>query len=661
MEVAALMSGTRPAMLGDVDAERPVRFRDVLASASCAYGLIRFGLGLKRFLHEPVSISVARAIIQQRLEVRDRTFLDLIERAVFSNPGNPYFRLFDVAGCELGDVTTLVRSEGVEGALRRLLEAGVYVAYDEFKGRRPAVRGSCSLYFRDTDFDNVSVTSHYRTRSGGSRGRPTRIMVDLEYLADRTPLWGIWFALHNLLFSPLVFLRPYDPGIVNLQLICAKFGNRFVKWFATANGGSAPYRLVSFYLHTLLRWAGGFPGPQFVRTLDAAAIGEYLAGLVHAGLTPVVNASPSEAIRVGLAMQKRGMRLDKVTFLLGYEPLTPARRRTIEATGARPVMTYGFSEGGTVGQQCPWPSVADDVHVATDAIAASYDLPSVLLVRGGSRTAELVAGRFPQQLTQLLLAEYCKASLIVAVARHLAQGLRRLGLDRVRTIQNTVDLGAFSPRPKKSALLQKLGLSGDEVVVMHVANLQARKRSLDVVWSADSALRQDRSLVYVIVGDGPLRATMELACRERQLAERFRFVGWVPYHQVPDYVNLADLVVMPSEAEGLSRVYLETQASGRVLLASDIPAAREVVVHGETGLLFSKGDIEDLAKKTLLAASDPGLRADIGHRARERVRAHSLGDGIAAYASTIARVVEQHRCGKTGPERRVQPVGRAPS
>jgi phenylacetate-coenzyme A ligase PaaK-like adenylate-forming protein len=61
--------------------------------------------------------------------------------------------------------------------------------------------------------------------------------------------------------------------------------------------------------------------------------------------------------------------LHDVTCLLGFEPLTQARRDSIEAAGARAVMTYGFSEGGTVGHQCRCPSAPDDVHLADDAFA----------------------------------------------------------------------------------------------------------------------------------------------------------------------------------------------------------------------------------------------------------------------------------------------------
>jgi len=151
------------------------------------------------------------------------------------------------------------------------------------------------------------------------------------------------------------------------------------------------------------------------------------------------------------------------------------------------------------------------------------------------------------------------------------------------------------------------------------------------------ALQRNPKLVYVIVGDGPPRKAMEDACREKRLMERFRFTGWVDYARMPAYINLADVMLMPSEAEGLARIYLETQACGRVLVASDIPAAREVVTDGETGLLFRVGDADDLAKKTLSAAGDLELRVRIGRNALERVKAHALPAALASYVEVFNR------------------------
>jgi glycosyltransferase involved in cell wall biosynthesis len=103
-------------------------------------------------------------------------------------------------------------------------------------------------------------------------------------------------------------------------------------------------------------------------------------------------------------------------------------------------------------------------------------------------------------------------------------------------------------------------------------------------------------------------------------------------------MNLSDIVVMPSAAEALALVYLETQACGRVLVASDVAGAREVVDDGMTGLLFPVGDIDGLTAATLRAARDPALRAAIGARARTAAASHPLDVALSEYEAVCAAV-----------------------
>jgi glycosyltransferase involved in cell wall biosynthesis len=280
-------------------------------------------------------------------------------------------------------------------------------------------------------------------------------------------------------------------------------------------------------------------------------------------------------------------------------------------------------------------------------LAKAQSVPCVVTIRGGLAFA-LLDGTYPADLAGQILGELRKIDRIVTQTDYLAEGARALGLDAITIIPNGIDIALFCPKTRDPALLRQLAIRDDEIVVMHVSNLKVLKRPMDLVDSAERALQRNPRLVYVIVGDGPLRDAMEKACLRKRISGRFRFVGWVEYGRVPDYLNLADLVVMPSEAESQARVYLETQACERLLLASDIPAAREVVEDRESGLLFRKGDIDDLTAKTLQAAADAALRADIGRKAREHVQAHSLDVAIAAHLVLLEHLVAG-RAGATMP------------
>jgi glycosyltransferase involved in cell wall biosynthesis len=278
-----------------------------------------------------------------------------------------------------------------------------------------------------------------------------------------------------------------------------------------------------------------------------------------------------------------------------------------------------------------WPYTSD--------LSVAYGIPAVVLVRGNP-TSAILAGVFRADLEARFLRELRKADWIVTVARHFLPGLSRLGFDRLSCIENAVDVRAFAPAPPNQALARQLAIADSDVVFLFSGQIKPIKRPFDIVHAAARALSLRADLIFLIIGEGVSREAAEALTREYGIADRFRFVPPVDNGVMPDYMSLADAVVMPSEREGLSRVYLEAQACGKTLIASDIAGAREVVIDGETGLLARKGDVEDLATKMLIAASDRGLRSRIGTCARQLVeRRHDVDDAVSRYLNLLSSVV----------------------
>ena len=273
------------------------------------------------------------------------------------------------------------------------------------------------------------------------------------------------------------------------------------------------------------------------------------------------------------------------------------------------------------------------------ALAREHRLPCLQGIRGNTAIA-LVDGSYPRELAVEMLARLRESDVLVAVAQHLADGLARLGVPGIRVIRNAVDLEMFAPRPAPEALRRELGIDRDAIAVLHASNLKAAKRPLDLVYAAELALRREPRLVFVVVGEGALRAEMEATAQARGIRSRFRFAGWIEYARMPEMLALADLVVSTSRSEGMSRIYLEAQACGRALVASDIPAARELVRDGETGLLFPMGDVEALADRIVGAAAMPELCRRLGAAARARLTGHTFERTVAEYARVL------HECSR---------------
>jgi len=283
-------------------------------------------------------------------------------------------------------------------------------------------------------------------------------------------------------------------------------------------------------------------------------------------------------------------------------------------------------------------------------LAKAAGVPALLITHGGT-TLTGILKNFSADERARILEQFRKVDCIAAVANHLAEALHGLGIRDVKTIQNAVDRREFFSRPKDRALLEQLAIRTEQPVIVHASNLKGLKRPLDIVDSAPEVLHQRPDTVYLVVGDGSGRAMMEAACASPPLAGHFRFTGWVDHDLMPNYLNLADMVVMPSESEALALIYLETQACERVLIASDIAAAREVIHDGETGILFRKGDVADLTAKILGALGDPALRAAIGARARQSAMNYDLERFVTAYEELLRELVQggQSAANRAGP------------
>lgn len=351
-------------------------------------GLAKFSRRLRSLLDDTITAAEAQALIAQGVARRDRRFLSKLDEAVYANPASPYRKLLEAAGCERGDIVRLVGTEGVEGTLGVLAEEGVFLSYQEFKCRRPTVRGSQTFHFSTADFNDPLVTDAVAATSSGTSGVPVSVPIDADHIAELAPSWSLFLEENGCLDDPLLFWTPGHPGVAARYLACARARQKYVYWFISEDVGSMASRAYAECVHRVARWAGDFPPPQRASFSEPQRVLQAIVTLLNNGCRPAVNTAPSAAVKLSLVAQHAGRDLRGVTFLLGAEPVTAARRRTIEASGASAVALYGSSEAPWIGGQCRHRAHADDVHVLLDGYAvipapdggAAQPKPSTLLL-----------------------------------------------------------------------------------------------------------------------------------------------------------------------------------------------------------------------------------------------------------------------------------------
>ena len=104
------------------------------------------------------------------------------------------------------------------------------------------------------------------------------------------------------------------------------------------------------------------------------------------------------------------------------------------------------------------------------------------------------------------------------------------------------------------------------------------------------------------------------------VAERVKFVGSIPYQDMPLWYNLAHTVVMVPQSDGMPNSLLEAMACGAVPVLNRLPQYAEMIRHGENGFLVDP-EQGDLAGSLVGVLSDTGTREHIARRNLEKVTA----------------------------------------
>jgi hypothetical protein len=316
----------------------------------------------------------ARRALAGRLEARGATFLALIRQAVYARPSSPYARLLRHAGCAYADLERLVHADGAEGALSRLLDAGVYLTGPELRGQRPVRRGGLTIQADPRQLRNPLVGWELPMQTGGSRSAGTPVGWSLDFIRDRAVdlclaeaargparrRYGIWSPPGSAAFAHLLDLyargvapdRWYSPVDPAGPALAARY-----RWSARVLRGAAAV--------CARRW----PRPAYVPSLAPGPIVDWLAGTLARGDIPHLHTRPSAVLRVCEAAAQRGIVLAGAEVTVGGEPITATRASAMRRAGLRVLPRYAAVETGLIGDGCLAPSSADDVHVLHDLVA----------------------------------------------------------------------------------------------------------------------------------------------------------------------------------------------------------------------------------------------------------------------------------------------------
>ncbi len=205
--------------------------------------------------------------------------------------------------------------------------------------------------------------------------------------------------------------------------------------------------------------------------------------------------------------------------------------------------------------------------------------------------------------------------------------LARLGVprDKLVLLGNGVDLKRFRPRGSEQSCRRArvdLGVGAGDVVVGTVARLVWQKGFRELFAAAERLRDTHPDVVFVVVGGADPDKSDAVPPEELDAVRRRARIVFAGSRDDMEQVYAGfDVFVLPSHREGFPRSAMEAAASGLPVIATDIRGCRQVVSHGQSGLLVPLRDSEGLAAAIEKLLRDPALRRRMGAAGRRKAEA----------------------------------------
>ena len=339
----------------------------------------------------------------------------------------------------------------------------------------------------------------------------------------------------------------------------------------------------------------------------------YLPLLKHYGLEPTLYLSNRPSLDIyAQRLTEAGVALRRYERPAEVMPaLCTARLRVVQAWQPH---TYSWAFG-----HLPRPNVS----VIHDQLEYYYPYGLRQLFRLGYRLSKAHALR--------------NADAVITVSQWGEKHLRHLGLTKVFSVPNGVDVERFKPCPKRRPEL-RTGFGFRRFTVLVPGRMSPEKNPL----ASLSAARLSPDLDFAFVGDDDSSTGHVI----KRLARQWKLGNvqfWGKRWDMPELYQAADAVLQPTLAENQSLVTLEAMASGLPVVSSPIPAQAELIRDGVEGLLVPPYP-KALAKALGILASNPQKSGALGCAARARVlERHTLQHSVSRLAQVLLGLLEGAR------------------
>lgn len=196
-------------------------------------------------------------------------------------------------------------------------------------------------------------------------------------------------------------------------------------------------------------------------------------------------------------------------------------------------------------------------------------------------------------------------------------GIERIGMPNSVVVNNGVNTDKFNPYNPSILKRKEFNLPEGKTIVGMLARLTIQKDPVTFVKAAAEVCQMNQDAHFLIVGGGELEEECKSLATELKIDDQISFHGFRT--DVPEILKLIDIYCLPSLWEGLPIGILEAMAMEKAIVATPVDGTKEVIFHGESGLLFPEYDYKAMANCILQLIKEPDLRMRLGMNARSMI------------------------------------------
>jgi 1,2-diacylglycerol 3-alpha-glucosyltransferase len=311
-------------------------------------------------------------------------------------------------------------------------------------------------------------------------------------------------------------------------------------------------------------------------------------------------------------------------------------------------------KGKVIAERLISPTVYKDLHRILKA--GSYDIihahgldsplamMSLLLARIRGipclMTSHSLVGPLPLKYPILMAARLLLrfADALIAVSSAVEQESKAVFKGRLYRIPNGFDLRS----PNGAVRSIPIDIENRRFVITTVSRMTRKKGVHDLVTIALRLLKKYDNLLFLMIGEGPLRKKLESKVNELNLAQYFLFTGEVSRGTVLDLLDKSDIFVLPSPREAFGIVILEAFLKKVPVVARNHSGVSDLITHGETGLLAD--DDEQMARCIEELIGRPELAASLSAAAHQELHRYRWQD-IAKRVEEVYRAILHEEAG----------------